>query len=141
MFKSRWTPAVVEKRIGLNAYAISTNRGPIKAAHSSQLKHRLKDRTGAHVDLSYTHEKLSAEDDAQKDDYLVDPILRHCPKPGSRNPDDIEFLIRCEKPFHHPKYDKWEPAESFITVYNKSWENSCRSHGLLPQITKHLLAS
>ena len=103
--------------------------------------HRLTDRTGAHVDLSYTNEKLSVEDDAQEDDYLVDRILRHRPKSGSRNPDDIEFLIRCEKPFHHPKYDKWEPAESFITVYNKSWKNYCRSHGLLPKITKHLLAS
>ena len=83
-FKPWWTPAVVERRIGLNTYDISTHRGPNKAAHSSQLKDRLADITGAHVDLSYTHEKLSAEDDAQEDDYLVDRILRHCPKHGSR---------------------------------------------------------
>ena len=48
-------------RIGLNPYDISANRGPIKAAHSSLLRHRLTDLTGAHVDLNYNHEKLSRE--------------------------------------------------------------------------------
>ena len=140
-FQSLSTPAVVENRNRLNTYDISTNRGPIKAARSSQLKHRRTDLTGAHVDLSYTHEKLSPEDDAQEDDYLVDSILWHRPKPGSRDPDDIEFLVPSGKAMHHPKYDKWEPAESFLTVYNKCWRNYCRSHGLLPKVTKHLLAS
>ena len=63
--------------MGRNTYDISTNRGPIKATHSSYLKRRLADLTGAHVDLSYTHEKLSDEDDAQEDDYLVHRVLRH----------------------------------------------------------------
>ena len=67
-FKFWWTPAVLKKKIGLSTHGISTNRGQIKAAHSSQLKHRLTDLTGAHVDLSYTPEKTVAEDDAQEDD-------------------------------------------------------------------------
>ena len=71
-FKSLWTMAGVERRVRLNTYDISTNKGSAKAAHSSQLKHRPTDLTGAHVDLSYTHCKLSAEDDAQEDDYFVD---------------------------------------------------------------------
>ena len=96
-FKSWWTLAVAERRIGLNTYDISTNRDPVKAAHSSQLKHQLTDLTGAHVDQSYTHEKLSAEDDAPEDDYLIDWILWHRLKPGSRDPNDIEFLVRFGK--------------------------------------------
>ena len=43
----------MEKKIGLNTYDISTNGGPIKAAHSPQLKHRLVHLTGAYVDVSY----------------------------------------------------------------------------------------
>ena len=85
---------MVEKRIGSNTYDISTNRGHIEAASSSRLEHQVTDLTGAHVDLSYTHEKLSAEDDAQEDDYFVDRILRYRSKSGSRDPDDIEFLVR-----------------------------------------------
>ena len=92
-FKSRWTPAVGERRIGPNTYYISRHRGLIKAAHSSQPKHPIADLTGARVDLSYTDEKLSAEDGAQEDDYLVNRILRHGPKPGSPDPDDIDFLV------------------------------------------------
>ena len=63
-FKSLWTPAVVERKFGLNTCDISTNRGPIKATNSFHLKHQLTDLTGVHVDLSYTQEKMSAEDDA-----------------------------------------------------------------------------
>ena len=63
-FKSWWTLAVVEKRIGLNIFDICTYKGPTKALYSSQLKHRPANFTRAHVGFSYTHEKLSAEDDA-----------------------------------------------------------------------------
>ena len=132
--KSWWKPAVVEKRMGLNTYNISTYKGQIKAAHSSQLNHLLADLIGALVDLSYTYEKLLVEDDAQKDDYLVNQRVRHRPKPGSRDSEDIEFQVPWRKRLHHPKYDQWQPAERFLTVYNKSWRNYCRSHGLLPKL-------
>ena len=73
---------MVDKRIGLNTYDVSTDGGPIKAAHGSHLKHPLTDLIGAPVDLSYTHEKLSVKDEAQDDDYLVNRILWHRLKPG-----------------------------------------------------------
>ena len=115
---------MVERRIGLTTRKISTRRGPVKAAHSSQIMHGLADRTGTHVDLSYTHEKLSGEDDAQHN-YLFHGILWDQPKTGSGDPDEIEFLVQWEKPFHHPTYDEWERAESFLTVYNSSKRNYC----------------
>ena len=59
---------------------------------------------------------------------------------GSGEPDDIEFLVSLKKPFRHPKYDKFELAESVLSVYNKSWGNYCKSHAFWPKVTRHLLA-
>ena len=98
--------------MGLITYNISTQRGPIKAAHSSQLKLRLADLTGAHVNLNYTHEKLSAEVDGQEDEYLVDWIPQHRPKAGSRDPRDIEFLVQWEAPSITPRKTNENPQKA-----------------------------
>ena len=94
---------MLERRIGLNTYNISTHRGPIKAAHSIELKHCLAHLTDAHVELNYIDDKLSAKDDAQEDNYLFNPILRQRHKPGSHNPDEIEFPVWWGKLSNHPK--------------------------------------
>ena len=112
-----------------------------QAAHSSQLKHQLTDLTGAHVHLSYTHEKLSAEDDAQEEDYLVNLIFSHRPKPGSRDPKTLSSRLGGESPSVIPSTTNENQRRVLLTVYKKSPSNYCRSPGLLPKITKLLLAS
>ena len=134
-------PSGLEKIICLNTYDISTNRGPIKAVHSSQLNHGLADLTGAHIDLSYVHEKLSAEDDAHEEDYVVDNILQHGLKAGSRNPEDIEFLVWQGKILPSPQIRQMGTSRELSHCLQQILEELLQISWSSCKLTKHLLAS
>ena len=72
------------------------------------------------MDFQYTqHEDDSDEDEyLEKDDYVVDKVLSHRPKPAV--PDGIEFKVKLKG--YGKSHDSWVPPSSFVPSINKVWQ-------------------
>ena len=115
--KTWYTPGKIAKRVGASTFLVQTDPCQFKTWHETQLKDRVPDSTGQHVDFKYTqHEDNSDKDEyLEKDDYVVDKVLSHRSNPAV--PGGIEFKLKGKG--DEKSHDSWVPPSSFVPRVNK----------------------
>ena len=118
--KTWYTPGKIAERVGPSTFLVITGPSQFKTRHETQLKDRVSDFTGKHVDFQYTqHEDNSDEDEyLEEDDYVVDNVLSHRPNPAV--PGGIEFKVKWKGygKSQHPCV----PPSSLVPRINKVWQ-------------------
>ena len=110
----------IAKRVGPSTFLIQTGPSQFKTRSETQLKDRVPDITGKHVDIQYAqHEDNSNEDEyVEEDNYVVDRALSHRPKPAVAG--GIE--VKMEWKGYGKSHDAWVPPSSFVPRINKVWQ-------------------
>ena len=118
--KTWYTPGKIAKRVGPSTFLLQTGPSQFKTRHETQLKDRVPDITGKHVDFQYTqHEDDSDEDEyLEEDDCVLDKVLSHRPNPAV--PVGIEFKVKWKG--YGKSHDSWVPPSSFVPRINKVWQ-------------------
>ena len=92
--KTWYTPGKIPNRVGRSIFLFQTGRSQFKVRQETQLKVRVPDITGKHVDLQCTQHEDDCDEDEylEADNYVVDKVWSYPPNPAVLGA--IEFKVK-----------------------------------------------
>ena len=125
-------PAEVQKRLGGDTYALKVRERLYRDQHHYQMKPRVPDRRGKHVQLDYADLEVD-EDNAftEEKEYNASKIVGY--RPGLNVPCGYEFKTQWEG--FGQTQDSWEPASAFVQGYTQCFVNFLKGRKINLKVT------